>query len=252
MNIINLNQIEESYLISSRFLISLSPSLLPPPKMNQQKSYKPIKPIEKGNRGWGLKQIASMTLGSGNMSLAVELPAGEEKNEWLAVNAIEFYNEISILYGTLMEVWRAFNTLYRHDHHLTYTVAYLVLHDGGLSNNECWTEVNELREVCSMLILPAYLLDMSTCGLTDRTWRHRWKSPLASTSITSWHGRSHRSTMKHSSPCRSVSLHEGRERFQLLPPQACPSRRTLWVLLRWYSRDYSECTRTFTTRTSNT
>ena len=45
-----------------------------------------------------------MTLGSGNMSLAVELPAGEEKNEWLAVNTIEFYNEISILYGTLMEV----------------------------------------------------------------------------------------------------------------------------------------------------
>lgn len=45
-----------------------------------------------------------MTLGSGNMSLAVELPHGEELNEWLAVNTIEFYNEISILYGTLMEV----------------------------------------------------------------------------------------------------------------------------------------------------
>lgn len=45
-----------------------------------------------------------MTLGSGNMRLAVELPQGEEKNEWLAVNSIEFYNEISILYGTLMEV----------------------------------------------------------------------------------------------------------------------------------------------------
>ena len=45
-----------------------------------------------------------MTLGSGNMSLAVELPNGEELSEWLAVNTIEFYNEISILYGTLMEV----------------------------------------------------------------------------------------------------------------------------------------------------
>ena len=44
-----------------------------------------------------------MTLGSGNMSLAVELPNGEELNEWLAVNTIEFYHEISILYGTLME-----------------------------------------------------------------------------------------------------------------------------------------------------
>ncbi|EGR30523.1 mps one binder kinase activator-like 1b, putative [Ichthyophthirius multifiliis] len=70
--------------------------------MNQQ-SYKPLKQIEKGSKGWGLKHIAQMTLGSGNMSLAVELPSGEELNEWLAVNTIEFYNEISILYGTLME-----------------------------------------------------------------------------------------------------------------------------------------------------
>ena len=40
-----------------------------------------------------MKQIARMTLGSGNMQLAVELPAGEDFNEWLAVNTIEFYNE---------------------------------------------------------------------------------------------------------------------------------------------------------------
>jgi hypothetical protein len=33
----------------------------------------------------------------------VELPNGEDLNEWLAVNTIEFYNEISILYGTLIE-----------------------------------------------------------------------------------------------------------------------------------------------------
>lgn len=69
----------------------------------QQLSFKPIKPIDKGARGYGLKQIAQMTLGSGNMSLAVELPSGEDLNEWLAVNTIEFYNEISLLYGTLME-----------------------------------------------------------------------------------------------------------------------------------------------------
>ena len=50
-----------------------------------------------------------MTLGSGNMNLAVELPTGEGKYlyidlyEWLAVNTIEFYNEISLLYGTQVE-----------------------------------------------------------------------------------------------------------------------------------------------------
>jgi len=72
-------------------------------KNSNQKSFKPLKKIEKGSRGYDLKQIAQMTLGSGNMSLAVELPSGEELNEWLAVNTIEFYNEINMLYGTLVE-----------------------------------------------------------------------------------------------------------------------------------------------------
>jgi len=44
-----------------------------------------------------------MTLGSGNMLVAVELPCGEDLNEWLAVNTIEFYNEISLLYGIILE-----------------------------------------------------------------------------------------------------------------------------------------------------
>ena len=60
----------------------------------KSKSFRPKKKIEKGQRGYGLKQIAKMTLGSGNMELAVELPQGEDQNEWLAVNTIEFYNEI--------------------------------------------------------------------------------------------------------------------------------------------------------------
>jgi MOB kinase activator 1 len=68
-----------------------------------QKSFKPLKKIEKGTKGYGLKQIAQMTLGSGDMHLAVELPTGEDLNEWLAVNTIEFYNEINMLYGMLME-----------------------------------------------------------------------------------------------------------------------------------------------------
>jgi MOB kinase activator 1 len=44
-----------------------------------------------------------MTLGSGNLDQTVELPIGEELNEWLAVNTIEFYNEINVLYGTVLE-----------------------------------------------------------------------------------------------------------------------------------------------------
>ena len=36
--------------------------------------------------------------------MAVELPEGEDLNEWLAVNTIEFFNEISLLYGCLTEL----------------------------------------------------------------------------------------------------------------------------------------------------
>ena len=61
------------------------------------------KKITKDSRGYGLKQIAKMTLGSGNIDLAVELPKGEDLNEWLAVNTIEFYNDINLLYGMLVE-----------------------------------------------------------------------------------------------------------------------------------------------------
>ena len=73
---------------------------------NQQKNTNLMphnKKISKDSRGYGLKQIAKMTLGSGNIDLAVELPKGEDLNEWLAVNTIEFYNDINLLYGMLVE-----------------------------------------------------------------------------------------------------------------------------------------------------
>lgn len=33
----------------------------------------------------------------------MELPNGEDLNEWLAVKTIEFYNEINVLYGIITE-----------------------------------------------------------------------------------------------------------------------------------------------------
>ena len=72
-----------------------------PSNANNYTGFKPKKKIEKGTRGiimwwclgYGLKQITKMTLGSGNLEMAVELPEGEDMNEWLAVNTIEFYND---------------------------------------------------------------------------------------------------------------------------------------------------------------
>ena len=42
-------------------------------------------------------------MGSGNLREAVLLPPGEDLHEWLAVNTVDFYNAISMLYATLAE-----------------------------------------------------------------------------------------------------------------------------------------------------
>jgi MOB kinase activator 1 len=46
---------------------------------------------------------AAATLGSGNLRLAVQLPEGEDIDEWIAVNAVDFFNQINMLYGTITE-----------------------------------------------------------------------------------------------------------------------------------------------------
>ena len=43
------------------------------------------------------------TLGSGNLRAAVRLPEGEDRNEWLAANTVDFFNEIGLLYGIVAQ-----------------------------------------------------------------------------------------------------------------------------------------------------
>ena len=54
-------------------------------------------------QGLTLKRHIDATLGRGRVREAVALPPGEDLNEWLAVNAVDFYNAIAVLYGTLTE-----------------------------------------------------------------------------------------------------------------------------------------------------
>ena len=54
-------------------------------------------------QGLTLKRHIDATLGQGNIREAVKLPPGEDMNEWLAVNTVDFYNAISVLHGTLEE-----------------------------------------------------------------------------------------------------------------------------------------------------
>eukprot|EP01100_Stratorugosa_tubuloviscum_P000987 TRINITY_DN121_c0_g7_i1.p1 TRINITY_DN121_c0_g7~~TRINITY_DN121_c0_g7_i1.p1 ORF type:complete len:215 (+),score=70.99 TRINITY_DN121_c0_g7_i1:128-772(+) len=61
------------------------------------------KRIPEGTKQHQLKRYAEATLGSGNLRLAVTLPEGEDLNEWLAVNTVDFFNQINMLYGTINE-----------------------------------------------------------------------------------------------------------------------------------------------------
>ncbi|KAF9405920.1 hypothetical protein HW555_013516 [Spodoptera exigua] len=67
------------------------------------KTFKPKKNIPEGTHQYDLMRHAAATLGSGNLRLAVMLPEGEDLNEWVAVNTVDFFNQINMLYGTITE-----------------------------------------------------------------------------------------------------------------------------------------------------
>ncbi|TRZ12338.1 hypothetical protein HGM15179_014758 [Zosterops borbonicus] len=67
------------------------------------KTFKPKKNIPEGSHQYELLKHAEATLGSGNLRQAVMLPDGEDLNEWIAVNTVDFFNQINMLYGTITE-----------------------------------------------------------------------------------------------------------------------------------------------------
>ncbi|KAL7004003.1 Mitotic exit network component [Cystobasidiomycetes sp. EMM_F5] len=69
----------------------------------QQTMVRPRKNAAEGTKNYQLKKYAEATLGSGNLRLAVVLPEGEDLNEWLSVNTVDFFNQINMLYGTITE-----------------------------------------------------------------------------------------------------------------------------------------------------
>jgi MOB kinase activator 1 len=58
----------------------------------------------RGKHRLKLMTIAKKTLGTGDIAAAVKLPEGEDKNEWFAMHVVDFYNEISLLYGIVAEI----------------------------------------------------------------------------------------------------------------------------------------------------
>jgi len=70
---------------------------------DKNKTFVPKKQFAKGTKRYELHKHAKATLGSGNLRLAVALPESEDLNEWLAVNTVDFFNQINLLYGSITE-----------------------------------------------------------------------------------------------------------------------------------------------------
>eukprot|EP01137_Pigoraptor_chileana_P002961 Opistho-2@42492 len=70
---------------------------------SRPKTFRPKKAFLKGTVKDKLHTLLMSTLGSGDVKAAVKLPPGENLNEWLAVNTLDFYNQINMLFGGLRE-----------------------------------------------------------------------------------------------------------------------------------------------------
>lgn len=77
--------------------------------MDKRKTLRPVKEHRKGTRRAELHEKLRETFSSGVVPLEklVKLPPGEDRNEWMAVHVIDFYNDVSLLYGTIGELCTA-------------------------------------------------------------------------------------------------------------------------------------------------
>jgi len=73
---------------------------------DRNKTFKPEKKL-KGQKQQKLqrtiKATMKATLGGGDLRKTVQLPEGEDLNEWIAVNTVHFYNAANMIYGTCAE-----------------------------------------------------------------------------------------------------------------------------------------------------
>jgi hypothetical protein len=75
---------------------------------NREKTFRPQRAVpESAGGGKGARIMRTVhatmkqTLGAGDLAQAVKCPAGEDINEWLAVNTVQFFNAASLIFGTV-------------------------------------------------------------------------------------------------------------------------------------------------------
>lgn len=66
-------------------------------------SFRPTKQHAEGTKRVNMSEFTQKSLGLGNIRQAVVLPDGEDRNEWLAANTVDFFNEISLIWGIVTE-----------------------------------------------------------------------------------------------------------------------------------------------------
>lgn len=68
-----------------------------------QGTFRPVNRYNSNHRGCKLAKITQSTLNSGDVKSAVKLPPGENLNDWLAVNVVDFYNQLFCLFGPVAD-----------------------------------------------------------------------------------------------------------------------------------------------------
>eukprot|EP00118_Oscarella_pearsei_P005450 m.25097 g.25097 ORF g.25097 m.25097 type:complete len:215 (+) comp28736_c0_seq1:32-676(+) len=68
------------------------------------KTFRPKKKFEEGSLKHQLHKKAEASLNAGlDLRRAVELPAGERMDDWIAVHVVDFFNRINLIYGTICD-----------------------------------------------------------------------------------------------------------------------------------------------------
>ena len=79
---------------------------------DKKKTFRPKKKFQPGTMKYSLHKQAQASLNSGiNLRQVVKLPKGEDFNDWLAVHVVDFFNRINLIYGTVCEQVRYYNTI---------------------------------------------------------------------------------------------------------------------------------------------
>ncbi|XP_012892294.1 PREDICTED: MOB kinase activator 3A-like [Dipodomys ordii] len=71
---------------------------------NKDKTFRPKRKFEPGTQRFELHKKAQASLNAGlDLRLAVQLPPGEELNDWVAVHVVDFFNRVNLIYGTISD-----------------------------------------------------------------------------------------------------------------------------------------------------